>query len=64
MAYEATGQPRQAKLAVAELYQLRPEFTVERYQQLGFEFSSNPKFRKELMKILVDGMRKAGVREQ
>ena len=64
VAYGATGQALQAKQALAELYQLRPEFTVERYQQLGFEFSSNPKFRKELVKILVDGMRKAGVREQ
>jgi TolB-like protein len=64
VAYEETGQPLQAKQALAELYQLRPEFTVERYQQLGFEFSSNPQFRKEVVKILVEGMRKAGVREQ
>ena len=64
VAYEAIGQSLGARQALAELYQLRPEFTVERYQQLGFEFSSNPKFRKELVKILVDGMRKAGVREQ
>jgi len=64
VAYEATGQPQEARRALAELYQLRPEFTVERYRQLGFEFSGNPQFRKELLEILVEGMRKAGVREQ
>ena len=64
VAYEATGRPLQAKEALTELYQLRPEFTVERYQQLGFEFSSNPKFRKEFVKILVEGMKRAGVRER
>jgi len=64
VAYGATGQLKEARQALAELYQLRPEFTVERYQQLGFAFSSNPQFRKELAKILVEGLRKAGVREQ
>jgi adenylate cyclase len=64
VAYEATGQPQEAKQALAELYRQRPEFTVERYQQLGFVFSSNPQFRKELVEILVEGLRKAAVREQ
>ena len=64
VAYEAMGKPLQAKQALADLYQLRPEFTVERYQQLGFKFSSNPRFREELVKIFVEGMRRAGVREQ
>jgi adenylate cyclase len=64
VAYQAMGKPLEAKQAVAELYQLRPEFTVERYQQLGFRFSSNPRFREELVKIFVTGMRRAGVREQ
>src|SRR6516164_1970066 len=64
VAYEATGRPQEAKLALAELYQLRPDFTIERYRQLGFLFSSNPQFRKELVEILVEGLRKAAVRKE
>jgi TolB-like protein len=64
VAYHETGQLEDAKQALAELYHLRPEFTVQRYQQLAFGFSSNPQFRKEIMEVFVEGMRKAGVREQ
>jgi TolB-like protein len=64
VAYESTERRLEARQALAELYQLRPEFTVERYQQLGFAFSSNPQFRKDLVEILVAGLRKAGVREK
>jgi tetratricopeptide (TPR) repeat protein len=64
VAYSATGQLEQAKQALADLYQIRPDFTIQQYQQLAFTLSSNPQFRKEFTEILVEGMRKAGVREQ
>jgi TolB-like protein/Flp pilus assembly protein TadD len=64
VAYSETGQLEQARQALADLYRIRPEFTVQRFQQLAFSFSSNPQFRKELEEILIEGMRKAGVREQ
>jgi TolB-like protein len=64
VAYEAKGQREQASQAVTELYQLRPDFTVERYRRLGFSFSTNRQFRKELVEIVVEGLRRAGVREQ
>jgi adenylate cyclase len=62
--YSETGQAEQARQALAALYQIRPEFTVQRFQQLAFTLSSNPQFRKEFDEILVEGMRTAGVREQ
>jgi adenylate cyclase len=48
---------------LAELYRIRPDFTVQWYRQLGYGYSSNPQFRRELDDIL-DGLRKGGVREQ
>ncbi|WFU78592.1 tetratricopeptide repeat protein [Bradyrhizobium sp. CIAT3101] len=63
VAYQATGQFDETKQALAQLYDLRPDFTVQRYQQLVFKMSSNPRFRDEITEIFVEGMRKAGVRE-
>jgi tetratricopeptide (TPR) repeat protein len=63
VAYEGSGQPEQARQMMAELYRIRPDFTVQGYRQLGYGYSSNPQFRRELDDIL-DGLRKGGVREQ
>lgn len=62
-AYGATGQSEQARQSLTELNKLRPDFTVQWYRDLGYSISSNPQFRREFDDI-VDGLRKAGVREQ
>jgi adenylate cyclase len=61
--YGATGQLELARQTLAELDATRPDFTVQWIQQLGYAYSSNPQFRREYDEIL-DGLRKAGVREQ
>jgi TolB-like protein/Flp pilus assembly protein TadD len=62
-AYGATGQLEMAQQMVAELNAIRPDFTVQWFHQMGYARSSNPQFRREYDDIL-DGLRKAGVREQ
>jgi adenylate cyclase len=62
-AYGATGQLEMAQQMLAELNAIRPDFTVQWFQQIGYARSSNPQFRREYDDIL-DGLRKAGVREQ
>jgi adenylate cyclase len=61
--YGATGQLELARQTLAELDAIRPDFTVQWIQQLGYAYSSNTQFRREYDEIL-DGLRKAGVREQ
>ena len=62
-AYEATGQLEMAHQMIAELNALRPDFTVQWFRQVGYARSSNPQFRREYDDI-VDGLRKAGVRDR
>jgi adenylate cyclase len=62
-AYGATGQLEMAQQMLAELNAIRPNFTVQWFHQVGYARSSNPQFRREYDDIL-DGLRKAGVREQ
>ncbi len=62
-AYGAMGQLEMAQQTLAELNAIRPDFTVQWFQQMGYARSSNPQFRREYDDIL-DGLRKAGVREQ
>jgi adenylate cyclase len=62
-AYGATGQLEMAQQTLAELNAIRPDFTVQWFHQMGYARSSNPQFRREYDDIL-DGLRKAGVREQ
>ena len=62
-AYGATGQLEMAQQVLAELKEIRPDFTVQWFQQIGYARSSNPQFRREYDDI-VEGLRKAGVREQ
>lgn len=62
-AYGATGQLEMAQQMLAELNAIRPDFTVQWFHQMGYARSSNPQFRLEYDDI-VDGLRKAGVREQ
>ena len=64
VAYGATGQPEQSRRALADLYRVRPDFTIEGFQQLAFSFSPNAQFRKEFTEILIDGLRKTGAKEQ
>jgi hypothetical protein len=64
VAYGAIGQPEQSKQALDELYRMRPGFTIEKFQQVGFSLSSNPQFRKEFSEILVSGLREAGAKER
>lgn len=63
VAYGATGQTEMAQQMLAELNAIRPDFSVQWFQQIGYARSSNPQFRREYDDIL-DGLRKAGVREQ
>jgi class 3 adenylate cyclase/TolB-like protein len=62
-AYGATGQLEMAQQMLAELKAIRPDFTVQWFQRIGYARSSNPQFRREYDDI-VEGLRKAGVREQ
>ena len=61
--YGATGELEMAQQMLAELNAIRPDFTVQWFHQIGYARSSNPQFRREYDDI-VDGLRKAGVREQ
>jgi adenylate cyclase len=62
-AYAATGQSEMAQQMLAKLNAIRPDFTIQWFQQIGYARSSNPQFRREYDDI-VEGLRKAGVREQ
>ena len=62
-AYGATGQLEMAQQMLAELNAIRPDFTVQWFHQIGYARSNNPQFRREYDDIL-EGLRKAGVREQ
>jgi adenylate cyclase len=62
-AYGATGQLKMAQQMLAELNAIRPDFSIQWVRQIGYARSSNPQFRREYDDIL-DGLRKAGVREQ
>jgi adenylate cyclase len=62
-AYGAIGNLEMAQKMLAELDAIRPDFTVQWFQQMGYARSSNPQFRREYGDIL-KGLRKAGVREQ
>ncbi|WP_440638979.1 tetratricopeptide repeat protein [Bradyrhizobium sp. PUT101] len=62
-AYGATGQLEMAQQVLVELSAIRPDFTIQWFRQIGYARSSNPQFRREYDDI-VEGLRKAGVREQ
>jgi len=62
-AYGAMGQLEMAQQTLAELKAIRPDFTIQWFRQRGYARSTNPQFRREYDDIL-DGLRKAGVREQ
>nr|WP_249817029.1 hypothetical protein [Bradyrhizobium sp. 160] len=62
-AYGATGQSEMAQQVLVELNAIRPDFTIQWFKQIGYARSSNPQFRREYDGI-VEGLRKAGVREQ
>jgi adenylate cyclase len=61
--YGATGQLELARQMLSELSSIRPDFTVQWFQRIGYARSNNPQFRREYDDI-VEGLRKAGVREQ
>lgn len=61
--YGATGQLETAQQMLPELIAIRPDFTIQWFRQIGYARSSNPQYRIEYDDI-VDGLRKAGVREQ
>jgi TolB-like protein len=61
--YGTTGQLELAQQMLAELNAIRADFTVQSFRQMGYARSSNPQFRREYDDI-VDGLRKAGVREK
>jgi adenylate cyclase len=52
-----------AQQVLVELKAIRPDFTIRWFQQIGYARSSNPQFRREYDDI-VEGLRKAGVREE
>ena len=62
-AYGATGQLEMAQHALVELNAIRPDFTIQWFRQIGYARSSNPQFRREYDDI-IEGLRKAGVREE
>lgn len=62
-AFGATGQSEMAQQVLVELNAIRPDFTIQWFKQIGYARSSNPQFRREYDGI-VEGLRKAGVRER
>jgi len=62
-AYATTGQLEQVQQMLAEMNEIRPDFTIQLYRNIGYALSSNPQFRREFEDV-VAGLRKAGVREQ
>ncbi len=62
-AYASSGQLEQARQMLEEMNEVRPDFTVQMYRNIGYAISSNPQFRREFEDI-VAGLRKGGVREQ
>ncbi|WP_407155152.1 tetratricopeptide repeat protein [Bradyrhizobium sp. STM 3557] len=62
-AYGATGQFEQAQLSLAELYKVRPDFTIQSYRDFGYALTNNTQFRREFDEIL-DNLKRVGVREQ
>lgn len=62
-AYGVTGQLEMAQQVLVELNAIRPDFTIQWFQQIGYARSNNPQFRREYDDI-VEGLRKVGVREQ
>lgn len=62
-AYGITGQLEMAQQVLVELNAIRPDFTIQWFQQIGYARSNNPQFRREYDDI-VEGLRKVGVREQ
>ena len=63
-AFGATGQLEQAQSALAVLYEIRPDFTVQRYREFGYALSSNPQYRREIADLLDGLRRREAVREQ
>lgn len=61
--YATMGQLEMAQQMLAELNSIRPDFSVQWFRQIGYARASNPQYRREYDDIL-DGLRKAGVREQ
>jgi adenylate cyclase len=59
----ATGQLEMARQVMVELNAIRPDFTIQWFQQIGYARSSSPQFRREYDDFL-DGLRKAGVRDR
>jgi adenylate cyclase len=43
---------------------IRPDFTVQWFRQMGHARSSNPQYLREYDNLFLEGLRKAGVREQ
>ena len=62
-AYGEMGELELARQMLAELNAIRPDFSIQWFKKIGYARSSNPQFRREYDDIL-DGLRKAGVREQ
>ncbi|ACL55144.1 adenylate/guanylate cyclase domain-containing protein [Methylobacterium nodulans] len=60
-AYAWVGHDQEAKAAVSELLKLTPGYTVKKWANAGW--SNNPKFLEEY-KLIVDGLRKAGLQEE
>ncbi|WP_247399714.1 tetratricopeptide repeat protein [Bradyrhizobium sp. 76] len=63
-AYGATGQLELAQQTLAELNAIRPDFTVQWFRQMGHARSNNPQYLREYDNLFLEGLRKAGVREQ
>jgi adenylate cyclase len=62
-AYASAGQFEMIPQVTTDLAAILPDFTVQWFRQIGYARSSNAQFRREYDSIL-DGLRKAGVREQ
>ncbi|MBR0793180.1 tetratricopeptide repeat protein [Bradyrhizobium manausense] len=61
--YATKGQLDMAQQKLAELNEIRPDFSVQWYRQAGYARSNNPQYRRELDGIL-NGLTRAGVREE
>ncbi|WP_312016999.1 tetratricopeptide repeat protein [Bradyrhizobium jicamae] len=61
--YGSTGRVGEARLALAEMDRIRPDFSVQFYKRTILPLSTNDQYRRQL-DVFLDGLRKAGVREQ
>jgi adenylate cyclase len=62
-AYAQAGDSQKAAVSKAELLQLKPDFSIRRYQTMVARFSASPAYQRLTQERLLAGLRKAGFPE-